>query len=99
MATSASCYGQRSMDGAAALVVALFWGVVWAVFLQVHAWGQWLAARRTWLAVVVGVGVDLVILLLVLDWHRWAMVVGVVAASSVGIIGRSLVNERREDVS
>lgn len=79
-------------------LLAFVWGVVWAVFLQYHRYGQWLAIRRTWLTVVVGVGVDLALLLLVLDAHTVAMVAAVVAASSLGIIGRSLLNEHKEDV-
>ena len=57
------------------LLLAAVWGVVWALFLQYHPWGQWLAVRRTWLTVA-----------------------GVIAASSLGIIVRSIANERREDV-
>ena len=64
-----------------------------------HRLGRWLAVRRTWLTVVVGVGADLLLLLLVLDWHQWAQVVAIVAASSIGVIVRSLHNEHREDVS
>jgi hypothetical protein len=83
---------------ALALVLAGVWGVVWAVFLQWHGWGRWLAVRRTWLSVVVGVGGDLLILGLVVDWQVWLVVAGVVAASSIGMIVRSLYNERHEDV-
>lgn len=81
-----------------AVLLAAIWGAVWALFLQLHPWGRWLAVRRTWLSVVVGVGVDLLILLLVLDWDSWAAVGAVTAASSIGLIVRSLVNERHEDV-
>lgn len=87
------------MNGLAVLLLALVWGGIWAVFLQVHPWGQWLAVRRTWISVVVGVGGDLVLLLLVLDLATWGMVAGVVAVSSVGIVVRSLYNERHEDVT
>ncbi len=83
---------------ALALCLAFVWGVIWALFLQFHRYGRWLAVRRTWITVVVGVGVDLGLLLLLVDWATWAMVAGVVAASSVGIIVRSLVNEHSEDV-
>ena len=83
----------------AALCIAFVWGAVWAMFLQRHSWGRWLAVKRTWLAVVVGVGVDLVILLLILEPHVWTGVVAVIGASSVGIIVRSLYNEHGEDVA
>lgn len=81
------------------LLLAAVWGVVWALFLQHHPWGQWLAVRRTWLTVVAGVGVDLALLATVLDLATWLTVAGVIAASSVGIIARSIANERREDIS
>ena len=81
------------------LLLAAVWGVVWALFLQRHPWGQWLAVRRTWLTVVAGVGVDLALLATVLDLATWLTVAGVIAASSVGIIARSIANERREDIS
>lgn len=82
-----------------AVLLALVWGALWALFLQVHPWGRWLAIKRTWLTVVVGVGVDLIILILVLDWQTWAAVAAVIAASSLGIIGRSLYNEHHEDLA
>jgi len=81
------------------LLLAAVWGVVWALFLQYHPWGQWLAVRRTWLTVVAGVGVDLALLAAVLDLATWLTVAGVIAASSIGIIVRSIANERREDIS
>lgn len=80
------------------LLLAAVWGVVWALFLQYHPWGQWLAVRRTWLTVVIGVGVDLALLALLLDLPTWLTVAGVIGASSLGIIVRSIANERREDV-
>jgi hypothetical protein len=81
------------------LLLAAVWGVVWALFLQYHPWGQWLAVRRTWLTVVAGVGIDLALLATVLDLATWLTVAGVIAASSIGIIARSIANERREDIS
>lgn len=82
-----------------ALFLALVWGVLWALFIQWHGWGRWLALKRTWLSVVIGVGVDLVILLLVLEPHVWVSVAVVISASSIGIIVRSLYNEHGEDVA
>ena len=80
------------------IVLAGVWGAVWSLFLQKHSFGQWLAMRRTRLTVVVGVGVDLLLLIAVLDWQAWFTVVAVIAASSVGILIRSWINEHREDV-
>jgi Kef-type K+ transport system membrane component KefB len=83
---------------AATVVAAGVWGALWALFLQKHTFGQWLAMRRTWLTVVVGIGVDLLLLIAVLDWQAWVTVIAVIAASSVGILIRSWINEHREDV-
>jgi hypothetical protein len=80
-------------------ILALIWGVIWALFLQMHPWGRWLAIKRTWLTVVIGIGIDLALLLLVLDIHTWSTVATIVAASSVGIIGRSLYNEHADDAN
>lgn len=77
--------------------LALVWGVVWAVSLQWTAWGRWLAVKRTWITVVIGVGVDGLICLLVLPFDLWLTAATVVALSSVGIIWRSVVNEWRDE--
>lgn len=74
-------------------VLALIWGASWALVLQYTRGGRFLAARRTWLTVVVGLGVDLVLLRPLLPLAGWLRVVMIVAASSVGIIARSLLNE------
>ena len=73
------------------------WGCIWAATLQWTPWGRWLAIRRTWLSVVIGVGVDLAILLPLLGPDLWWQMATVIAASSVGVIARSLANEHRED--
>jgi len=80
-------------------ILALIWGAIWALFLQMHPWGQWLAIKRTWITVAVGIGVDLALLLLVLDIHTWSTVTAIVAASSIGIIARSLYNEHADDAN
>lgn len=80
-----------------AVILALFWGALWAAFLQCNAWGRYLALRRTWLTVVVGVGIDLLILATVLPLEAWLLMCAVIAASSVGIIARSLYNEHQDE--
>lgn len=80
-----------------AIILAGFWGVLWAVFLQCTCYGHYLALRRTWLTVVVGVGVDLLIMLCVVPLTTWLIVCAIIAASSVGIIARSLHNELRDE--
>jgi uncharacterized membrane protein YcjF (UPF0283 family) len=79
-----------------AVMVAAIWGGLWAAFLQFNYHGRFLAARMTWLCVVIGVGVDLLILACVLDFYAWLVVCAVVAASAVAIIIRSLVNESQD---
>lgn len=74
------------------ILLALFWGIGLALFLQFHPTGQWLAAERTYLTVVAGVGVDLLISYNA-DWWTYS---AVIAFSSIGIIARSLYNEHNQ---
>jgi len=76
-----------------AALLALIWGGIWAACLQFTDWGKFLAERRTWLTVVVGVGVDLVIFWPLVPLDVLVELVIVVGASSLCIIGRSLYNE------
>ena len=78
------------------LILALIWGGAWALFLEYVPLGRWLAAKRTWLTVVVGVGGDLGLLFILIPWETWLLVLGVVALSSIGVIGRALISEMRE---
>jgi hypothetical protein len=78
-------------------ILAVVWGFVWAICLQYTTWGKWLAVKRTWLTVVIGVGVDLLILWRVLDRRAWWQVAEVISLSAIGIIFRSLVLEHNED--
>jgi uncharacterized membrane protein len=77
--------------------LALLWGAVWAFCLTYFQWGRWLALHRTWITVVVGVGMDLAILYFAIPIDAWWIVFGVFALSSVGIIARSLIHEFRDD--
>lgn len=78
---------------AEALALATAWGFLWASVLQFTEAGRWVAKERTWVAVVVGVGGDLLIARGAMDRHAWEAMAGIVAASSVGIVLRSLYNE------
>lgn len=80
-----------------AMFLALIWGSIWAAFLQVHPLGRFLAVKRTWITVVIGVGGDLLIALLVVELKPWLMMLAIIALSSVGIIFRSLHNELSEE--
>lgn len=72
--------------------LAFCWGVVLACFLQFSRWGKFLAEERTWITVVAGVGVDL----LIAYQAEWLTVCLVIVLSSAGIIARSLLNESRK---
>jgi len=83
---------------------ALIWGFMWAACLQFTKWGRFLALRRTWLTVVVGVGVDLLIILwllhniaLVEPLWVWVRICAVIGLSAIGIIIRSLIIEYQEN--
>ena len=78
--------------------LAVFWGFLWAATLQFTRLGQFLARRRAWVTVVVGVGGDLAIALFVVPWDAWWRVALIVVASSAGIIFRSLWNEKQAAV-
>ena len=77
-------------------ILALIWGGIWALFLQWSQLGQFLAQKRTWITVVVGVGVDLVLILFVIPLDLWLRVCMMIVLSSLCIIARSLINEWRE---
>lgn len=72
---------------------ALLWGIVFALFLQHVRLGQFWVERRTWLTVVIGVGVDL----LISFGGDWFTVSAVISFSAVPIILRSLNNEERRE--
>jgi hypothetical protein len=76
-----------------ALFLALIWGGIWAAFLQFIPLGRFLAQKRTWITVVIGVGMDLLIALMIMPWEYWKLFALVIAYSSIGIILRSLANE------
>lgn len=68
------------------------WGACFAIFLQKHRYGQFLVRERTWITVVIGIGIDFLIAYRA-DWDTTLLVVCV---SSIGIIIRSLYNESNE---
>lgn len=76
---------------------ALIFGLIYAWFLSFTAFGRWLALKRTWITVVIGVGCDLLLVRPVVrcsdDWHRFLFIIG---SSSLPIIARSLLIELTE---
>ena len=77
------------------MVLAAIWGTGYAVFLQTYP-GRFLAARLTWLSVVVGIGVDAAIVGLVFGLAEALLVTGIIGASAAPIVLRSLINEMRD---
>jgi hypothetical protein len=77
------------------IILGAIWGLILALALQTYI-GKFMAARFTWLTVVIGVGVDLLIALLIVPLEYWLPLVALVGASSVAIIGRSIYNELRD---
>jgi len=78
------------------LVGELAWGFTWACCLDTEE-GRWLARAHTWLTVVVGDGVALLLGLLVVPPLWIGIVILGFSLASVGIIRRSLRHERRVD--
>jgi hypothetical protein len=72
--------------------IGLLWGFLWAMVLQHTRLGQFWVKERTWLTVVIGVGVDLALSF----GGDWFTVAAVIACSSFGIIWRSLTNEAKQ---
>lgn len=76
------------------LLLAFFWGWSLALFLQFTHIGKFWAEERTWLTVVIGVGVDW---LISYDGSAlWWTMGGILATSAVGILARSWHNENRD---
>lgn len=75
------------------LLLGVVWGSLVALFIQFTSWGRWISARLTWFIVSLGIGGDLLILLLFVDSRGhlpWWQVVAVIGVSSVPIAARSL---------
>ncbi len=78
------------------LILALMWGIGFALFLHYVPIGQFIVIKYTWLAVAIGIGVDLGLALVILPLDQWLIVVGIITASSFGLIGRSIAMDSKE---
>ena len=87
----------RSKSWVSAWFYAGIWGVLWAIILQYTYLGRWLAVRRTWITVVIGVGGTLAAGLPAVDIGQFVRISGLFAASSIGIIIRSIYNEWKDE--
>ena len=79
-------------------ILATIWGVFWALLLQYSQPCAFLAAKRTWITVVIGIGVDHALAYMLIEQAAdaramWARTLALIACSSIGIIARSLWNE------
>ena len=77
-------------------ILGLMGGVGYAAFLQTRKAGRCLAARYTWLTVVIGDGVCLLISRLVLGTTEWLTICAIFAVAGIPIIIRSLINDQRD---
>lgn len=78
------------------LVLALIWGIGFALFLHYVPIGRFMVRRHTWLTLVIGIGVDLALMWMILPLPYWLVMAGILAASSIGMIGHSLAMESEE---
>jgi hypothetical protein len=78
-----------------ATYLAAIFGLTYAVLLQTEL-GKTLSRRMTWLSVVIGIGVDLLLARPIVQRQAWNTFAVVFTASSIGIIARSLINELRD---
>jgi hypothetical protein len=79
------------------MILGVVWGGVWATWLHLHPTGKWMRRKRTWLTVVVGVGVDFFIAFCFVPWECFWPVAAIVGLSGIPIIAWCLGNEQRED--
>lgn len=80
-----------------AALLALFWGLAFALFLHRTRIGRWLRHKRTWLTVVIGIGVDLAILRLIIPCQYVTAALVIIALSAIGIIAFAIGDELAED--
>jgi hypothetical protein len=82
--------------GLPGLLLGALWGISYTLFLWLSARGRFLRKRRTWLAVTLGVGVDLLLGLTVVEPLAWLWLAGIIAASALPVIGACLLGEYDE---
>lgn len=75
--------------------VLVLWGVGYAWWLQRSALGRRLVRYRAWVTVVIGVAGTLAPLPAVVGWRATFCVLAAFAASGMGIVARSQLNELR----
>jgi len=79
------------------IVSEVIFGVGYAVVLDRVPVARFLVEKRTWLTVVVGVAVTVLLAVPVIGWQMAGCMAGIFALSGLGVIGRSIVHEMRSD--
>ena len=78
-------------------VISAIWGALWALFIHKTRVGRWLRLYRTWVTVVIGVGVDIVIVGWLWSWTVAQPALIALVGSGIPIIFASLLLEYRRD--
>jgi hypothetical protein len=68
---------------------------IYAIALETER-GKWLATERTWVTVIIGCGIVLIVLLVVLPFESWLRVVAAFAIAGTPMAIRSLNNDWRK---
>jgi hypothetical protein len=77
-------------------IAGLIFGTAYALFLEFHPFGDFLAKQRTWLSVVVGVGGCLLIARWRIPAENWNVIFISFLTAGLPIIIRSLRHEQRD---
>jgi hypothetical protein len=78
-----------------ALAIELLWGVAYALWLQTTRLGTYLAREETWITVVIGVAVTVLIGRIVFDWYTVGLIELLFVGAGSPVIARSLFNNQR----
>lgn len=75
------------------LLASFVWGICVAAFIQFTELGRFISARLTWFIVALGIGGDLLLMLLLMDNEGrviWYQVVAVIGLSSIAVSTRGI---------
>jgi hypothetical protein len=78
------------------ILLGAVWGGIWAIFMQKTSVGWFISTKQTWLAVVLGCGGNLMILVWFMPLEQWLIIGAVFAGSSLPVALRSLYNQNHE---
>lgn len=72
-------------------------GVVYALVLDRVPIAKFLVEKRTWITVVVGVVMTVLLAVPVIGWQVAGLMAGIFALSGIGVIARSIVHEMYDE--